>query len=61
MLIAQSHSIDRNQPRSESLAHLVDLLRPLGKLATPPRPYNFFATISCRMCRSDLPPENSTS
>ena len=49
MLIAQSHPINWDQPRCMPLAQLVDLLGPLRQLATSTRPYNFFATISCRM------------
>jgi hypothetical protein len=49
MLITDSSPVYRDQPRSSSLAQIVDLLRPLGKLATKARLYNFFATISCRM------------
>src|SRR5208282_1927945 len=54
MLIWESRPVYRNQPRHAPLAQLVDLFGPLGKLATQARLYNFFWTISCRMCRSRL-------
>lgn len=46
MLVTQRHPVNRNQPRGAPLTQLVDLLRPLGKLATQARLYNFLATIS---------------
>jgi hypothetical protein len=49
MFVTKSHSWNRNQPRSMTLAQLVDLLGPLGKLAPRTRLHNFFATISCRI------------
>ena len=52
--ITQSHPLYWNQPRRTPLAQLVDLLGPLRQLAPRPRPYSFFATISCRICRSRL-------
>lgn len=42
MLVAQRHPVNRDQPRSTPLAQLVDLLRPLGKLATQARLYKIF-------------------
>ena len=41
MLVAQRHPLDRDQLRYASLAHPVDLLRPLRQLAPRTRPYGF--------------------
>src|SRR6185437_10427409 len=54
MLVPQSRPVNRNQPRRVPLAQIVGLLRPLRQLATHARLQSFFATISCRMCRSRL-------
>ena len=51
---AKSPAFDQNQPRHPPLAQLMSLFGPFRQLATHPRPYSFFPTISCRIWRSKL-------
>ena len=52
MLVTLRCPMHRNQPRDTPLTELMGLLRPLRQLAARPGPQSFFATISCRTCRS---------
>jgi hypothetical protein len=51
-MVTQRCPVHRDQPRSTSLTELVDLPGPLCQLTPRPRPYSFFAMISCRTWRS---------
>jgi len=52
MLVTQRCPMHRNQLRDMPLTELMGLLRPLRQFARRPGPQSFFATISCRTCRS---------
>src|SRR5271155_2199232 len=50
--VDQSLARDLHQPRRPAFAQREHGLRPLSQLAPATGPYNFFGTISGRMCRS---------
>jgi len=53
-LVPQRPDRQLHNPRRVPLADSIGLLRPARQLPTRTRPYSFFETISCRICRSKL-------